>query len=286
MRLNINVNSLNIYRSYSKNLIDNKSALERISSGKKLNSAKDNPNKLGQSETMRIKLRSLQMAERNVQDTNSMLQSVDGSLDSINNSLVRMKELVVKAASDTNSLEDKKIIQEEIDSIKDGIDELVGKSEFNGVNLLKDDGVKNNYTPKYMETMIGADSGETVFIPKYNASTDKLTDKDGNKLRDLSVLNDKDAQKAISTVDDVIEQVTSMRSKYGAIASRLETTGNGLGELEGMTTKAQSQLSDADIASEIAELSRTQILNNSSLALMVQSNNLPKDALRVLERMR
>lgn len=286
MRLNININSLNIYKNYRTNLLDRSSSMEKISSGIKLNSAKDNPNKIGQSETMRIKIRSLQMAQRNIQDTNSMLQSVDGSLDNINNSLIRMKELTVKAATGSNTMEDRQIIQDEINSIKDGIDELVGKSEFNGVSLINDDGVKNNYTPKYIATMIGADSGEELYLPTYNANTDKLTDEDGNTIKDLSVLTDYDAQQAIKTVNDVIEQVTSMRSKYGAIASRLTETVQGLEELEGMTTKANRQLSDTDISSEMAEFSRTEILNNASLALMVQTNNLPKESLKILERVR
>ncbi|MEG0367086.1 MAG: flagellin [Coprobacillus sp.] len=132
MRLNQNMNSLSIYNSYRKNLTANSSALDKLSSGTKINSAKDNPNKIGQSETMRMQLRSLQAAQRNLQDGSSMLQTADSALQEVNNSLTRMKELAVSAADGTKSVDDRKIIQTEIDQLKSNID--IGSGDIGNNN--------------------------------------------------------------------------------------------------------------------------------------------------------
>ena len=111
MRLNNNMSSLSIYNGYKKNLINNKSAIERLSTGIKINSAKDNPNKIGQSEQMRIQIKSLQAVQRNLQDGVSMLQTADGALQEVNNTLARIKELSVSAANGSKSESEKEIIQ-------------------------------------------------------------------------------------------------------------------------------------------------------------------------------
>ena len=127
MRLNQNMQSLNVYRNYKKNLSTQSVALERVSTGKKINSAKDNPNKLGVSEGLRLQIRSLQMAERNIQDGVSMMQTVDGALSNVSESLIRMKELTVQAGG-VNSESDLAVIQNEMEQIKQGIDYTVNNS--------------------------------------------------------------------------------------------------------------------------------------------------------------
>ena len=139
MRLNHNMSSLSIYNGYKKNLINNKSAIERLSTGIKINSAKDNPNKIGQSEQMRIQIKSLQAVQRNLQDGTSMLQTADGALQEVNNTLARIKELSVSAANGSKSESEKEIIQNEIEEMKKNIDDLANNTEFNGVKLLCDE---------------------------------------------------------------------------------------------------------------------------------------------------
>ena len=137
MRLMHNLNSLNIYREQNKVVSRQSAALRRISSGYKINSAKENPNAIASSEKMRIQIRGLQMAQRNAQDGVSMLQTADGALDNITSMLQRIRELTVQAGNDSATIEDKKVIQEEINNLKQGIGDIIKNTQFNGVELLK-----------------------------------------------------------------------------------------------------------------------------------------------------
>lgn len=286
MRLNTNLNSLNIFRNQKKNEIDNANVLRKISSGKKILSAKDNPNKIGQSDELKIKIKSLQMAEKNLQDTNSMLQATEGSLSEISNLLLRMKELTIKGASDINNESDKEIIQTEIDYIKDSIDEIIKGSAFNGRSLIGDNKVSDNNYPNNIKTTSGALSDETITIPKYNLKSQNIIDSKGNSIRDISVKTLEDSNRAIKTVDDGIALVGNVRSIYGSIQKRVENGAEYLNSVNITSEKALSALEDSDIALEIFEYSKSDILINASMALMSQSNKLPKEILSILERIR
>ena len=286
MRLNHNMSSLSIYNGYKKNLINNKSAIERLSTGIKINSAKDNPNKIGQSEQMRIQIKSLQAVQRNLQDGTSMLQTADGALQEANNTLARIKELSVSAANGSKSESEKEIIQNEIEEMKKNIDDLANNTEFNGVKLLCDDRVPNNKYPMYKNIVVGAMQGEQGRIPSFNIRAEILKDEKGNTLKDIDVRTPEGVSSALEVVDESIKTVSSIRSRYGAMSNRLETTAENISSNEQVFERADSNLRDSDIALEMAELARTQILNDTSLALISQSNNLPQDALRILERVR
>ena len=286
MRLNHNMSSLSIYNGYKKNLINNKSAIERLSTGIKINSAKDNPNKIGQSEQMRIQIKSLQAVQRNLQDGTSMLQTADGALQEVNNTLARIKELSVSAANGSKSESEKEIIQNEIEEMKKNIDDLANNTEFNGVKLLCDERVPNNKYPMYKNIVVGVMQGEQGRIPSFNIRTEILKDEKGNTLKDIDVRTAEGVSSALEVVDESIKTVSSIRSRYGAMSNRLETTAENISSNEQVFQRADSNLRDSDIALEMAELARTQILNDTSLALISQSNNLPQDALRILERVR
>ncbi|MDB2088719.1 flagellin [Clostridium paraputrificum] len=286
MRLNHNMSSLSIYNGYKKNLINNKSAIERLSTGIKINYAKDNPNKIGQSEQMRIQIKSLQAVQRNLQDGTSMLQTADGALQEANNTLARIKELSVSAANGSKSESEKEIIQNEIEEMKKNIDDLANNTEFNGVKLLCDDRVPNNKYPMYKNIVVGAMQGEQGRIPSFNIRAEILKDEKGNTLKDIDVRTPEGVSSALEVVDESIKTVSSIRSRYGAMSNRLETTAENISSNEQVFERADSNLRDSDIALEMAELARTQILNDTSLALISQSNNLPQDALRILERVR
>ena len=285
MRLNQNMQSLNVYRNYKKNLATQSVALDRISTGTKINSAKDNPNKLGVSEGLRLQIRSLQMAERNIHDGVSMMQTVDGALSSVSESLIRIKELTVQAGG-SNTKEDLKIIQNEIDQLKESIDYTVNNSEFNGVKLLNSDRVTNNKYPKYLDHVVGSNTGEEINIPIYNISTDILIDKEGNTLDSLDITNIDNLDKSLEIVDSAINTVNSVRSKYGAIQNRMETSAENLNGSSSNLVSAESRIRDSDIALEMAEYARTSILHETSIALMQQTNKFPQEILRVLENMK
>lgn len=285
MRLNQNMQSLNVYRNYKKSLTLNATALNKITTGTKINSAKDNPNKLGVSEGLRLQIRSLQMAERNIQDGISMVQAVDSTINTISESLNRMKDLTIQSAGVTSE-EDRRVIQLEIDQLKENIDYTAKNSEFNGVKLLNSERVTNNNYPKYLKHTVGANTKEDIDIPVYNLTTDMLTDRGGNSINSLDVVNSENIDKNIQVLDSAIVTVNSARSRYGAIQNRMETSATNLTGTSSNLEKAESRIRDTDIALEMAEYARTSILQETSIALMQQTNNFPKDILRVLENMK
>lgn len=273
MRLNHNLASLNVYRGYLKNLKSNSMAMKKVSSGVKIQSAKDDPNNLAKSERMRLNIRGLQMANRNVQDGVSMLQSADGSLSSINAILGRIRELTVQYGNGSNSEEDKEIIKKEIDQMIEGCEDIVNNSEFNGVKLFKDGGKK--------PMQLGTEVGDSMEVEFFNL---------GDKLKGLTKLKEPEnnftADTALQVIDESINTIVDVRSKYGAIMNKFEDTMNNLSSFELATQESESRVRDADIAEEMVEVARTNILLEAGRAIMVQTNQLPQDMLRILENVR
>ena len=278
MRININMKSLGIYSGYKKNIIANSAAMEKISSGKKINSAKDNPLKIEQSENFRMQIRSLEMANKNLQDSTSMIQVADTAMGTISEALIRMKELSVQAASETTNEADRNIIQSEIDQLKSYIDDTANNTEFNGNKLLVNGNVTDNSKPDYVEMQIGANVGDSIGIPFFNVSSETLG------IDKLDVVND--ATKALNSIDEALKDVNGCRAKYGAVQNRLENSIEITSSSSYIYEKSSSDINDADIALEMAEIARTSILMESATAMMAQSNNFPKDMLNILANLR
>lgn len=277
MRLNKNIASLNIYRAYSENLTKQSSALGRISSGIKINSAKENPNAIAQSERLRMQIRGLQMASRNTQDGVSMMQTAEGGLEGITTSLQRVRELLVGAGGATTP-EDKVIIQKEIDQMLAGADDMANNTEFNGVKLL----VKAVGDPSVIEMATGANVGEKIDIPRYDLTTAGLALKTGTTVN-VDVDN---IDNSLTLVDNALGTIIAARSKYGALENRFESSYNSTIEIADKIQSAESGIRDTDMAEEMMEYSKYNILIEAGNAMMAQSNKLPQDALRILENVR
>lgn len=278
MRININMKSLGIYSGYKKNITANAAAMERISSGKKINSAKDNPLKIEQSENFRMQIRALEMANKNLQDSTSMIQVADTAMGTISEALIRMKELTVQAANEVTNEADRKLIQDEIDVLRSHIDDTAKNTEFNGNKLLVNGNVTDNSKPDYVEMQIGANVGESIGIPFFNVSSETLG------IDKLDVVND--ATKALNSIDEALKNVNGCRAKYGAVQNRLENSIEITSSSSYIYEKSSSDINDADIALEMAEIARTSILMESATAMMAQSNNFPKDMLNILANLR
>ena len=278
MRININMKSLGIYSGYKKNIVANATAMEKISSGKKINSAKDNPLKIEQSENFRMQIRALEMANKNLQDSTSMIQVADTAMGTISEALIRMKELTVQAANEVTNEADRKLIQGEIDVLRSHIDDTAKNTEFNGNKLLVNGNVTDNSKPDYVEMQIGANVGDSIGIPFFNVSSETLG------IDKLDVVND--ATKALNSIDEALKNVNGCRAKYGAVQNRLENSIEITSSSSYIYEKSSSDINDADIALEMAEIARTSILMESATAMMAQSNNFPKDMLNILANLR
>lgn len=278
MRININMKSLGIYSGYKKNIAANAAAMEKISSGKKINSAKDNPLKIEQSENFKMQIRALEMANKNLQDSTSMIQVADTAMGTISEALIRMKELTVQAANGVTNEADRKLIQDEIDVLRSHIDDTAKNTEFNGNKLLVNGNVTDNSKPDYVEMQIGANVGDSIGIPFFNVSSETLG------IDKLDVVND--ATKALNSIDEALKNVNGCRTKYGAVQNRLENSIEITSSSSYIYEKSSSDINDADIALEMAEIARTSILMESATAMMAQSNNFPKDMLNILANLR
>lgn len=279
MRLNTNIASLNIYKEQQRVLQRQSSSLERISSGYKLNKAKDNPDALAQSEKLRMQIRGVQMAGRNVQDGVSMLQTAGGAVESINDMLIRIRELTVQAGNGTNSNEDKSIIKTEIEQLLKGIDDAASNTDYNGVKLIANDKVDTNSNPYILNMPIGANVDEKVEIPSYDLRSSKL-------MPSINVSTTDGVNNALVAIDNAISNVNSIASKYGALANRFESEVNYLAEIGDKMQGAESNLRDVDIAEEMTEYAKDNILVDAGNALMAQTNRFPQDILRILENVR
>lgn len=290
MRLSHNLASLNIYYAYTKNLSNQGTALNRLTSGKKINSAKDDPNNFAKSQKMNMQVRGLQAGTRNSQDGISMLQTAEGGLNNISDDLQRMRQLVVSSGAPGFTDEDKKNIQMEIDQIKQDINNTANNTEFNGVKLLNASSPAigapyNNGNPSSTITAaVGANPGDNVVIPRFNVTTG-MQDSKGNTLDTLDVAeNSVDAN--LSLVDSAMETVVHARSIYGGIENRFTDTFNNTNEIADKIQDADSSISDADIATEIMEYSKSGILVDAGIAMMVQTNKFPQDILNILSRVK
>lgn len=275
MRLSHNIAALNIYKQYSRVLTSQASSLNKISSGYKVSKAKDSPNAIAQSEKLRMQIRGLQMASRNVQDGVSMLQTAEGGMDEVTSMLQRIRELTVQAGSSSNTADDKAIIQNEIKQMVDGIDNISTNTEFNGVKLLQGDS-------KAISMAVGANPDEKVQINSFNLVSTGTGDL--NQLRTIDLTNQTGIDKALTDIDTAISTVASARSQYGALENRFESTFNSLNEIGDKTQAIDSQLTDTDIAEEISEYSKSGILIQAGNAMMAQANKFPQDILNILSK--
>ncbi|AOR22920.1 flagellin [Clostridium taeniosporum] len=284
MRLTHNMFSANIFNNYKKHLVKNSSAINNISSGLKLSSAKDNPNKITQSQMLKIQVLSNSAARRNIEDTNSMIQTFDGAMQEMNDSLCRIKELTVQAGGGTLTDDDRHVIQNEIDQLTKHLDYMANNTDFNGVKLINEN--KNTVEDGAVTSMIGGLQGELTVLPKFDLTSEGLKFKDnlGNNI--LDVTTQENADKSLDIVNEAILSVSSARSKYGAIQLRLEGTEDIVSENNLALERSQSNIADADIAFEMLKFSESQILVQSSISLIAQSNNFPQDALNVLKNIR
>lgn len=295
MRLSHNMASLNVYSAYSKALQKQSNAMSKISSGYKVNNAKDDPNVIAQSERMRMQVRGLQMAGQNAQDGVSMLQTAEGGLDGMTSMIQRVRELVVQSGSGANTVEDKKTIQNEIDQMIDGMDDIAKNTEFNGVKLLNPTTQNQADKTLTLKMPVGANAGENVEINLEKLTSADITVQDNGvdiKLEDLkgngtySIVNGNTLDTALKVVDGTLDKIVSVRSSYGALENRFEGSLQDINEISDRIDGADSNLRDADIAEEMMELSKNNILAEAGNAMMVQTNKFPQDVLQILQNVR
>ena len=243
---------------------------EKLSSGYRINRAADDAAGLSISEKMRSQIRGLDKSASNAQDGISLIQVAEGALNETHSILQRMNELATQAASDTNTSVDRKAILAEMDQLTSEIDRIHSTTQYNTMNLL--DG-----SFKSMRIQVGAMSGQTIVISVNKMSASQIG------ISGLKVSSNSSAGEAMSKIQAAIETVSEQRSKLGAIQNRLEHTINNLETTSENTSSAESRIRDTDMASEMVEYSKNNILQQAGQSMLAQANQQTQGVLSLLQ---
>jgi len=243
-------------------------AMDRLSSGKRINSAKDDAAGLAISTRMDAKVRGLSQAIRNSNDGISLAQTAEGALQETSNILVRMRELAVQAANGTSSASDRTALQAEATQLLAQIDDIATRTDFNGTVLL--DGSAN------LDIQTGVDSGQIVNITIGDMQAAAL----GVAAVDISTAAG--ASTALGLLDTAVNTVASSRADLGAVQNRLESNVNNLTSTVTNLAEAKSRIADADYSAESTKLASSQILAQASTAMLAQANQSQQGVLNLL----
>ena len=265
-----NIMSLNAARHLGASYDALAKSVERLSSGLRINSAKDDAAGLAVRELMRADIAVIEQGARNARDGISMLQTMEGAMATIDDALVRMQSLAEQAATGSYSSAQRWIMHQEFDEMRQEIDRIATSTKFNSITML--------------------DNSDTVSIHFGELATDKLditgssmtSASGGLNITGLSISRTASAKAALSTLDTAIGSKDSARAKFGYKMNRLEGTVSVLNvQAENLRT-AESRISDVDVATEMAELTKNQVLAQAGIAMLAQANSIPQMALQLL----
>ena len=262
-------------------------AMEQLSTGKKINSAGDNAAGLAISSRMTSQIRGLSAAISNANDAISMVNTAEGALDEITNMLQRMRELAVQAGTGTTDSADRTYLNSEFSSLRSEIDRIVDNTQWNGRNIL--DGSAGASTGKStVAFQIGQDGVKTQTLStsfgNFNNTTGKLSGMASKVITGTTITSAVAmASKSITEIDVVIADVSSQRATFGAVSNRLTHAVDNLTNVKTNSEASRSRILDTDYAAATSELARTQIIQQAGTAMLAQANQLPQTVLALLQ---
>ena len=245
-------------------------SVKALSSGLRINSADDDAAGLAVREGMRAKVAALEQGVRNGNDAISMLQTFDGAAGVIDEKLVRMKQLAEQAATGTYTSGQRNIMNQEFSELKSEISRIANNTEFNGKKALDAD------SSDALTIHFGPDSGDNYSIDKHNLTATGLG------LSATSITTASAAQTALNTIDNAIQTKDSARAHFGAMTNRLRATVSAEQIRRENLQPADSRISDVDVATEMAKLTRNKVLAQSGVAMLAQANSVPQMAMSLL----
>ena len=263
-------------------------AMERLSTGKRVNSAKDDSAGLAIASSMTAQIRGMNQGVRNANDGISLAQTAEGARDEVSNMLQRMRELSVQSSNGTYSASDKQNIYSEQNALADQINLVINNTKFNGTSLFKGNGTAG--TAQSVSVQAGANASDAVSISiddlSNNAGTNKLSLVVDLGATPSGMPGDSTAATpvvpTIQNFDDAISQVATVRSKLGASQNRLESAVNNLTNTSTNLADARSRIEDADFSMESTNLAKAQILAQASTAMLAQANQSQLGVLKLL----
>jgi len=275
LRINTNVASVNAQRNLRVTNLDMRKAMERLSSGSRINRAGDDAAGLAISENLKAQIRGYNMAMRNSEDGISLVQVAEGGLNETSNILSRLRELGIQAASDTIGVAERGFLDVEYQSLLNEIERVSQATEFNNTKLL-------NGSAPAMDIQVGIRNIPGVDRITFDASKSNATVM-GLGLSELTVRDKLQAQQSLQQIDQAIQKVAATRADYGALQNRLQATINNLGVSVENLSSANSRVRDADMAVETAEMTRNNIMLQAGISVLGQANTSNQMALKLLQ---
>lgn len=256
-------------------------AMEKLSSGERINSAKDGASELAISEKMRSQIRGLNQASRNIGDAISFTNVAEGYLQETTDVLQRIRELAVQASNSVYSDEDRAQITVEVSQLVAEIDRIASSAEFNGMCLLTGRFAKESDTVMQFQAGANADQNIRAYIGTMTAQALGLTNIQGTDEK-ISISSPDEANSTIAVLDNALKNVNKQRADLGAYTNRMELAQKGIDVAAENTQAAESRIRDADMAKEMVEYSKNQILTEASSAMLAQSLNVNRSAVAKL----
>jgi flagellin len=266
LRINTNVEAFNSHRQLVATSDKLAKSMERLSSGYRINRAADDAAGLAITEKLRGQITGLEQAQRNGQDAISLVQTAEGSLTEVHAMLQRVRELAVQYKNGSLSTSDRLAIQSEVNMLASEIERIGSTAQFNGIQLLN--------VSQTISFQVGAQDGEIITV-----STISLGSSVPAAVYSLTATGSVD----ISEIDAAIDGISAQRAQFGAVQNRLEYTLQNLAIYEENLTSSESRIRDVDMASEMVNFTKLQILQQSGTAMVAQANQLPQSVLQLLK---
>ena len=274
LRINTNIASLMAQRALGGTKMELDKHLQRLSTGSRINSAGDDAAGLAISENLRAQVRGLKQAKRNAQDGVSLIQVSEGGLNEITNILIRLRELSIQSASDTVGDKERSFTDREFQALKSEMDRIAASTSFNGNPLLNGRG-------GVFEIQVGTGNNPLTDRIVYDAQNADVT-LEALRLAGESCGTKQGAQLSLGVIDDAISQVSKVRSDLGAMQNRMQSTINNLAVNEENMTAANSRVRDADLAEEVSEMTKNNILMQAGISVLGQANSSAQSVLKLL----
>ncbi len=274
LRIATNSTAINAQRQMAITRGNLDKTLEKLASGSRINHAGDDAAGLAISENLRAQIRGFRQAKRNAMDGVSLIQVSEGGLNEISNMMVRLRELAIQAASDTIGETERQFSDREFQSLKQEMDRIANATQFNGTPLLNGKG-------GVFEIQIGTHNNPILDRIVYNGERSDAS-LDALKLGGESVATKQGAQLSLSVIDDALIRVNSIRSDLGAMQNRLQSTINNLAINDENLSAANSRIRDTDMAEEVSEMTKQNILMQAGIAVLGQANQTNQSALKLL----
>ena len=282
--INTNIASLNAQRNLTSSQSSLTQSMQRLSSGLRVNSAKDDAAGLAIAERMNAQIRGMNVAVRNANDGISLAQTAEGALGKVGDALQRMRELAVQARNSTNSNDDKDSLDKEFGELAKEIQRVLGGTTFNGKHVIGSDAATLTF-----QVGAGTSAYDTIDVETTNLTTDgsitTIAGTDQTAAGRASIGSGADATAIATVIDNIdkaINTINTQRATMGASQSRLDSVVANLQVSVENQSAARSRIMDADFAAETANMSRAQILQQAGTAMVAQANQIPQQVLTLL----